>query len=96
MRVSDNEISIIKNSIRKYSDDASIFLFGSRTDDKKKGGDIDIFIDTNTPISLKEKIKILTDIEISGLLRKVDLIIKNPNSSDQPIYTTAKKEGILL
>ena len=96
MRISQNEINIIKNAILEYIMDAKIFLFGSRVDDSKKGGDIDIFVETKLDITLKEQIKILSKIEMLGVSRKVDLIVKTPKSKEQPIFKTAKKEGIIL
>jgi predicted nucleotidyltransferase len=40
---------IIKSIIaRKISSDAKIWLFGSRTDDNRSGGDIDLFVETRT------------------------------------------------
>lgn len=96
MRVLESEIKIIKNSIYKYISDAKIILFGSRIDDTKKGGDIDIFVQTNNEISLKEQIKILTEIELNGIMRKVDLVLQTPNSKELSIFATAKKEGIVL
>ncbi len=42
MRITSDEVKIIKNTILKQISDAKIMLFGSRTDDSKKGGDIDI------------------------------------------------------
>ena len=96
MRLLKEEASIIKTIILKYIKDAKIILFGSRVDDNKRGGDIDIFVQTNQEVTLKEQIKILTDIEMNGVLRKVDLVLKTPTSKEQPIFKTAIKEGILL
>ena len=96
MRLSKEEIVIIKKSILNHSDNAKIMLFGSRVDESKKGGDIDIYIETDKTLPLITKLKILTDIEIGGVLRKVDLIVKSKNSKHQPIFDTIKKEGILL
>jgi len=96
MRLSKEEIVIIKKSILNHSDNAKIMLFGSRVDKSKKGGDIDIYIETDKTLPLITKLKILTDIEIGGVLRKVDLIVKSKNSKHQPIFDTIKKEGILL
>ena len=42
MRLTQKEIEIIKNTINRYIKDSKIYLFGSRLDDNKKGGDIDI------------------------------------------------------
>ena len=96
MRLSTQDISIIKVNILKYISDAKILLFGSRLYDDKKGGDIDILVETNNIVSLRDKIKILTNIELNGVLRKVDLVIKSPASGDQSIIATALKEGIVL
>jgi predicted nucleotidyltransferase len=96
MRLLKEEASIIKKTILKYIKDAKIILFGSRVDDNKRGGDIDIFVQTNQEVTLKEQIKILTDIEMNGVLRKVDLVLKTPTSKEQPIFKTAIQEGVLL
>ncbi len=96
MRLSDKEVEIIKKSILNIFDDAQIILFGSRVYDDKRGGDIDIYVETNYNSSLSKKIKILSDMEINGIFRKVDLIIKTKDTKYKSIFDTIKKEGILL
>jgi predicted nucleotidyltransferase len=44
MRLSEFEKNSIKNIIHSYDPDSEIFIFGSRTDLSKKGGDIDILV----------------------------------------------------
>lgn len=58
MRMSEEDIFIIKSTILKYIQNAKIILFGSRTDDNKKGGDIDILIQTDENVSLKQELRI--------------------------------------
>ncbi|GHV80120.1 hypothetical protein AGMMS49944_19110 [Spirochaetia bacterium] len=48
MRISDYEKNVIIDSVRNTDPNATIWLFGSRTDDSKKGGDIDIAILSKT------------------------------------------------
>lgn len=44
MRLSSNEILALKNSFKNIFKSGKIYLFGSRVDDNKKGGDIDLLI----------------------------------------------------
>lgn len=96
MRLKQNEVNIIKSNILKYIYDAKIILFGSRVYDDKKGGDIDIFVETKQEVDLKQQIKILTGFEINGINRKVDMILKTPTTKKQAIFKTIYQEGIVL
>jgi len=81
MRLTKKQIEFIKNTILKFLPDSKIYLFGSILNDKKKGGDVDIFI-----IS-KEKIDFLTKSQIKFILenylfRKVDLVFHKDFNRD--------------
>ena len=61
MRLSKKEIEIIKGTIRQNIDNSTIYLFGSRVNENKRGGDIDIFIiadkiDYDTKLKIKAKL----------------------------------------
>ena len=58
MRISKEQISVLKNNILAFDKNAKIFLFGSRTNDDKRGGDIDILILSNNKLTLEGKAKI--------------------------------------
>lgn len=44
MRLTNAERETLKNSVKNLDENAQVFLFGSRVDDNKKGGDIDVLI----------------------------------------------------
>jgi predicted nucleotidyltransferase len=44
MRLTKNEVETFKNKLNTLSKEAKIYLFGSRTDDSKRGGDIDLLV----------------------------------------------------
>jgi predicted nucleotidyltransferase len=75
MRLSQKEISSIKTNILNFDRDAKIYLFGSRTNDKAKGGDIDVLI-ISDKIGFNEKLKITTGIFKEIEEQKLDLVVK--------------------
>jgi len=81
MRLSNRIITIIKQSLNKSFGTADTYLFGSRTDDNKKGGDIDLAIDINISSDefKKNKIKFITELMKQGYDLKIDLI-QYPNA----------------
>ncbi len=75
-----------------------MYLFGSRTDDRRTGGDIDLLIETSEPVDNPA----LTIAELSARLirllqgRKVDIVLSAPNLAQQSIHRQAKTTGIPL
>ncbi|MFC2141072.1 nucleotidyltransferase domain-containing protein [Acidobacteriota bacterium] len=74
MRLTEVEVSAIKQSVRAFDPKAKIFLFGSRVDDKKKGGDIDIFV-LSEKIKSRERRKIKLNIYDSIGEQKIDMVV---------------------
>ncbi len=75
MRLSEKEISAIKNNILNFDQDAKIYLFGSRTNDNAKGGDIDVLV-ISEKIGFNEQLKIRTGIFSEIEEQKLDVIVK--------------------
>ena len=95
MRLSQNKIDYLKKLSLEIFNSRNIYLFGSRTDDNLKGGDIDIYIQSNNKKDiLKSKITFLREFEKYYGEQKVDLLIDN-NSIKKKIFDIAKK-GIKL
>ena len=75
MRLSKREVDIIKETINNYCKNPKIYLFGSRLDDNKKGGDIDIFIiseqnDYETKIKIASKLEYIIDKPVDIIIHK--------------------------
>ncbi len=74
MRITEEEKVKIKSIINKAHPHAKIYLFGSRTDDSKRGGDIDILILDEEKISFEEKLDIIVDLNIEIGEQKYDVV----------------------
>jgi len=81
MRLTDFEANTIKQSACEvFGAKTQVFLFGSRTDDTKKGGDIDLYIKAETGKDLKHKIKFLLLLEQKIGEQKVDVVFAENES----------------
>lgn len=87
MRLKESEIAGIVHGIEPFiiNTSASLRLYGSRLDNDKKGGDIDLMLIVST--EAKEKIKrvkhrILSEIKKNIGDRKIDLLICDTASLD--------------
>jgi predicted nucleotidyltransferase len=93
MRITDCERDTLVTSIRRWDPDAGVWLFGSRLDDLKKGGDIDIAI-LSRRIRVAERMRIRRAIVDRVGERKIDLIV-SPDGAD-PFFRMALETGIRL
>jgi predicted nucleotidyltransferase len=95
MRLSQKEIDAIKTNFEKFFDEGVLYLFGSRVDDTRKGGDIDLYITTQNRENLVEK-----KIEFSASLQreigeqKIDIVLDY--GDNRLIDKKAKDQGVVL
>lgn len=101
MRLLSQEVEAIKLLFRKYFlPQDTLWLFGSRVDDAKKGGDIDLYIETGyKDIDLIIDKKRLFLIELYNHIgeQKIDVVINClKNETKLPIYEIVRKTGIQI
>ncbi len=76
MRLDPEELKAIKKATEDIKGD--VYLFGSRTDDTKRGGDIDLLVFSIVdPFQLSRKISVEFFMECE---EKIDVIVMNPNT----------------
>lgn len=88
--------SMIYYAKEYFGNNIKLYLFGSRVDDSKRGGDIDLFVEVAEKIDMETEISFLRAIYKNITSRKIDLLVKTPYREDKPIYHTAINEGIRL
>ena len=95
MRLSPAQIDTIRRAAQQnFGADALIWLFGSRTDDTKRGGDVDLYVEATQRDTLMSALRCKISLEDS-LDLPVDLVVKEPGK-DKPIYNLAKSQGVRL
>jgi len=95
MRISESYKKTIKKLFSNVFGEGEIYLFGSRVDDSKRGGDIDLYIipkgNELTPEELfDKKIQFLSKLQLSLGEQKIDIIIskdKNRSIEKEAIFT---------
>ena len=95
MRISEHEKNAIIEAVKSVDPAAQVWLFGSRADDSKKGGDIDIAV-------LSEKInkEAMNKIRIRRLIcnkigeQRIDIVTSSDGK--EAIFELAAAEGIKL
>jgi predicted nucleotidyltransferase len=100
MRLSPDQRQAIRDAAKLcFGEDAQVWLFGSRVDDEKRGGDIDLFIRPPQTCSyseieiFKRKIRFLGCLEKELGERKIDVVIASRNAS-RPIEQIAQGTGV--
>jgi predicted nucleotidyltransferase len=98
MRLTPHEREVIRQSARECFDaQARVRLFGSRTDDARQGGDIDLLIDTRlTDPDQIARAHLCFVAQLYERLgeQKIDVLIDCPTRrSTLPIYAIARAQG---
>ncbi|MBL4730628.1 MAG: nucleotidyltransferase domain-containing protein [Sulfurimonas sp.] len=95
MRLSKHSIESIKTVFQIVFKEGNIYLFGSRTDDTKKGGDIDLYIEVQDKTDLFEKkIKFLARLKQKIQDQKIDVVFNE--DATRLIEKEAKKWAIAI
>ena len=99
MRLSGDQVLAIKSVAHQVlGEDCEVILFGSRTDDAIKGGDIDLLFETRQ--STGNRARTLGQLYV-GLIerlgdRKIDVLLKDANTPDAPVLQRARETGVRL
>ena len=99
MRLTTEQVQAIRHAAQRVlGSDARVSVFGSMALDDRKGGDIDLFFETDA--SLANRAKVICQLHGALTLalgdRKIDVILKDANTPPAPVFEIAKRTGVLL
>lgn len=102
VRLKKKELDLIVESFREHFDEKNnhLWLFGSRTNPDARGGDIDLYIETDICdpcIIFSKRTKFVMSLFEKIGEQKIDIVINMLSSSVKlPIYNVARESGVLL
>ena len=100
MRLTQTQIKAIKSAAAEiFGDEAEVWLFGSRADDSRRGGDIDLYVEL--PAMEEDRMRRLESrfwIRLQRALgeRKIDIVTHLQGAPLRPIDQQARINGICL
>lgn len=99
MRLTGREVTAIKKAIKDVlGEGAQLRVFGSRTNDLAKGGDIDLMITVGEAVSNPAWAIARIEAKIIEQLgdQKIDIVLNAPNLEKSMIHHVAQEQGIVL
>ena len=96
MRLTNHEVESIKKAFKETFEDGKIYLFGSRVDDTKRGGDIDLYLIPSIKYKNEREKKIEFLIKLDEYIgeQKIDVVIAK--DKNRLIEQEALKYGVEL
>jgi predicted nucleotidyltransferase len=98
MRLTSDQVLIILGTASRLSgEDAEVYLFGSRLDDRARGGDVDLLIETPHGLTLLERARLQLELELEeGLGLPVDVVSRARDAEPTPFQRIARAGALRL
>lgn len=96
MRLSEQERGIIRAAVAEvFGPEARVMLFGSRVDDRRRGGDIDLFVEaSDTTDLLAKKMRFAVQLQMRLGEQKIDIVVASDPS--RTIEQEARRTGVVV
>lgn len=98
MRLEPGEVRAIKAAAAyAFGPSAVVRLFGSRADDDRKGGDIDLHVEVAPEIDAWEaKLRFEDNLFARIERQRVDVVVRKHGEPERGIDAIARRDGVLL
>ncbi len=99
MRLTECQIVAIKSATTDiFGPHARVWLFGSRVHDTRRGGDVDLMVETNEATKDQTLLAASLSARVSRSMhgRRVDVVVSAPSNCEQAIQKAAREQGVRL
>ena len=96
MRLRDEQRQVIVETARRMlGEDVKVSLFGSRVDDRARGGDVDLYVEMPRTPGIWREAQVMAQLEkVLGL--PVDLVVHAVGAAETPLHRIARLTGVSL
>ena len=98
MRLSEEEVRAIKAAAAfAFGPDATVRLFGSRADDSRRGGDIDLHVEVDAGVDTwTAQCRFEDNLFARIEPQRVDVIVRRRDQAERGIDMIARRDGVAL
>ena len=99
MRLTPETRRVIKEVVLEvFGPNAAVRLFGSRTDDAARGGDIDLLVECSAPVTdkLGKSLALTARLQLRLGDQRIDVIVADPQTKPQSVHEVARRTGVPL
>ncbi len=93
------QIDAIRHSASEaFGATVGVWLFGSRTDDQARGGDLDLYIETEglPADTLRKELQLYATLQRRLGEQRIDSVVHRKGTPMRPIDTAARQDGVRL
>jgi predicted nucleotidyltransferase len=95
MRLTPAQINTIKSTTAVLGEGAQVWLYGSRLDDERRGGDVDLLVESDRQPSVIDRARFKFHVEYA-LQLPVDVLMVQIGQKASPFETIARAKAVSL
>lgn len=95
MRLGTNEVAAIREEVWRLDPEAETYLYGSRTDDSARGGDIDLLV-VSDRIGFRDLLRLRRAILDRIGWQQLDLVVRRREELAEPLAAAGRTAGLKL